>query len=203
MEKPHTKNPFINISTERPIWDQFYMVAPLVVIGSKQLEGYDLAPKHMAMPFGWNNYFGFICTPRHKTYHNIKAYGAFTVSFPRPDDVVLASLTASPRVDRAGSKPILDNLPTRPAEIIDGIFLEQAYLQLECNVERVIDGFKDNSLIVGEIVAAYVHKDMHRASGTDDQKTIYDAPLLAYLPPNRFASIKDSVAFPFPANFEK
>lgn len=36
------------------------MVAPLVIIGSREPDGgFDLAPKHMAMPVGWQNYYCF------------------------------------------------------------------------------------------------------------------------------------------------
>lgn len=179
------------------------MVAPLVVIGTKESEGYDLAPKHMAMPMGWNHYFGFVCTPRHATYHNAKHYGTFTVSFPFADQVLLTSLAASPRCDKAGSKPVLKNLSTLPAEIIDGVFLKDSYLFLECNLDRVVDGFGVNSLIVGEIVAAHIDKRSIRESGLDDQQLIYKSPLLTFLQPDRFATISETLAYPYPANFEK
>ena len=111
------------LDVERPIWEHFFTIAPLVVIGTCEGEGYDLAPKHRVTPLGWDNYFGFVCTPRHSTYHNVKHSGVFTVSFPRPDQIVLASLAASPRCDHAGQKPVLRALPTFRAGVVDGIFL--------------------------------------------------------------------------------
>ena len=86
---------------------------------------------------------------------------------------------------------------------MDGIFLKNAYLFLECNLERVIDGFGTNSLIIGEIVAAHVHQKALRGSEMDDQQLLYESPLLAFLPPDRFTNTQHSLAFPFPANFEK
>ena len=75
----------IPLATGQPIWDRFFTVFPLVIVGSKEPDGrYDLAPKHLAMPLGWENYFGFVCSPRHGTYHNIRRNAAFTVSYPRP-----------------------------------------------------------------------------------------------------------------------
>ena len=59
------------------------------------LGGYDLAPKHMATPLGWGGWFGFVCTPSHATYANALREGFFTVSFPRPSQVLLASLAAA------------------------------------------------------------------------------------------------------------
>ena len=78
----------VSLDVELPIWGQFYTVAPLAVIGTKEEGGYDLAPKHMVTPLGRENYFGFVCTPNHGTYHNVKKENVFTVSFPRPDQVV-------------------------------------------------------------------------------------------------------------------
>jgi flavin reductase (DIM6/NTAB) family NADH-FMN oxidoreductase RutF len=88
----------IPLDVGRPIWDRFFTVAPLVVVGSKEPDGsYDLAPKHMAMPLGWQNYYAFVCSPRHATYRNIRRERQFTVSFPRPTEIVASSLAASPR----------------------------------------------------------------------------------------------------------
>ena len=193
----------IQLDTTKPIWDRFYTAAPIVVIGTKEGEGYDLAPKHMVTPLGWNNYFGFVCTPKHATYHNVKHYRSFTVSYPKPDQMVMASLAASPRCDQSGSKPVIGQLPTFPSEMIDGIFLKDGYLFLECELDRIVEGFGENSLIIGQIVAASIREEALRNAEIDDQKLLHESPLPVYLNPGRFAVIKDTVAFPFPANFEK
>lgn len=193
----------VALDTDLPIWDRFYTVAPLVVIGTKEADHYDLAPKHMVTPLGWQNYFGFVCTPRHATYHNARHYGAFTVTFPRPSQVVLASLSASPRCEPSGRKPVLAELPTFPAEVVDGVFLEDGYLFLECEVERVVDGFGANSLLVGKIVAAQALTEALRLADRDDADVICEVPLLAYLAPGRYAEIATSFAFPFPADFQR
>ena len=156
----------------------------------------------MAFPMGWDNYFGFVCTPRHRTYHNAKREGGFTVSYPNPDQVVLASLSASPRCDD-DTKPIIDLLPTFPARMIEGVLLEDAYLYYECEFDRIVDGFGVNSLITGRIVAAYVRERALRSSDRDDNEVVRDAPLLAYLQPGRFAAIRESQSFPFPEHFER
>ncbi|MCK4776171.1 MAG: flavin reductase [Candidatus Krumholzibacteria bacterium] len=197
------ENYVASLDTDRPIWDHFFMVHNLVVIGTRQPEGeFDLAPKHMAIPMGWQNYFGFVCTPRHRTYLNIKQEKVFTVSYPRPTQVVLTSLTAAPRCED-DTKPSLQALPTVRAPNVECVFMKDAYLYLECELNRIIDGFGENSLIIGKIVGAYVAKDALRSSERDDNDLIYNTPLLAYLSPRRFATIKDSKAFPFPAQFKK
>jgi flavin reductase (DIM6/NTAB) family NADH-FMN oxidoreductase RutF len=200
-------NDFVSLDPDQPFWERFYMVAPLVVIGTaNEDETYNLAPKHMAAPMGWSDYFGFVCTPRHKTYRNAVRSGVYTVSYPKPSQVVLASLSASPRVgDPEGprEKPALDQLPTVEANEVDGIFLEDAYLFLECTLDRHVDDLGENSLLIGSVEAVHVHKEALRVSEQEDEAVIRENPLLAYLPPNRYATIDETNAFPFPAGFQK
>lgn len=186
-----------------PIWDRFFMVAPLVVIGTREADGsYDLAPKHMVTPLGWENYFGFVCTPEHGTYQNILRENVFTVSFPTADAVVLASLAASPRCSD-DSKPALDALPRFAAATIDGEFLSQSTLFFECELDRIVDDFGVNSLIAGRIVSARMSPAAQRRMDVDDQEVIAASPLLAYLAPGRYATIDRSDSFPFPAGFQR
>jgi flavin reductase (DIM6/NTAB) family NADH-FMN oxidoreductase RutF len=193
----------VTLDTGRPIWDRFFTVAPLVVVGTREEDRYNLAPKHMAFPLGWDNYFAFVCTPRHETYRSVLTTGEFTVTYPRPTQVVLASLTAEPREDLDEPKPMLSVMPTFPATEIDGVFLQDGYLFLECRLDRVLDGFSLNSLIVGRVIAAHVHPDALRADERDEQDLIYESPLLAYLSPGRYATVRESFAFPFPADFKR
>jgi flavin reductase (DIM6/NTAB) family NADH-FMN oxidoreductase RutF len=193
----------IELDVSQPVWDRFFWVAPLVLVGTMEADGgHDLAPKHMAAPMGWQNYFGFVCTHRHRTYANIRRDRAFTVSYPRPDQLVLTSLAASPRCEE-DQKPALDALPVMPARTIEGVLVEGAYLHLECELEQIVDGFGVNSLLVGRIVAARVAEDARRDAEIDDQALIHGSPLLAYLHPGRFATVDHSYSFPFPAGMRK
>lgn len=202
METTHEEQ-IIPLSLEQSIWDCVFTVAPLVVIGTRELDGtFNLAPKHLVTPLSWKNHFGFVCTPSHATYQNIKRERVFTVSYPRPTQMVLASLTAAPR-ENDGSKPALALLPTFPARQIKGVFIEDAYLYFECELDRIIDGFDINSLIASRIIAAYVATDSLRQSDKDNGSLLGDAPLLAYLNWGRFALIRDSFAFPFVGGFKR
>jgi len=193
----------VEIDTTQPIWDRFFMVAPLVLVGTVEPDGsMDFAPKHMVTPMGWQNYFGFVCSPRHSTCSNIRHNGEFTVSYPKPSQVVLSSLAASPR-QATGDKPVIDCFETSPARVVDGAFINEAYLLLECRHFKTIDGFGDNCLITGEIIAAYADPAFVRSSELDDQEVLHQSPLLAYLAPGRFATIDKSNAFPFPADMRK
>lgn len=191
------------LSTDDPIWDRFFSVAPLVLIGTREENGEDdFAPKHMVTPLGWDNYFGFVCTPRHATYRNVQREGVFTVTYPRPTQIVLASLAASGRCED-DSKPALAALPKLPARNVEGTFVADGYLFLECQLDRIVDGFGTNSLIAGQIVAAHVHEDALRVSERDDSDLIRELSLLTYLSPGRFARIEESFSFPFPADFSR
>jgi flavin reductase (DIM6/NTAB) family NADH-FMN oxidoreductase RutF len=193
----------LTLDVSQPIWDRFFTVAPLVAIGTKEADGrYDLAPKHLAMPLGWDNYFGFACTPSHCTYQNIRREGEFTASFLHPDRIVELSLAAAPR-DEVGHKLSLAALPTVPARAIDGVFLASSYLRLECQLDRIIDGFGINSLIVGKIIAAQLEEAALRQGDRDDAEILAQSPLLAYLSPGRFARIDSSFSFPFHAGFKR
>ena len=199
--KEHGSENLFTLREDLPIWEWVFTVNPLVLVGTKERdEGYDIAPKHMAFPLGWDNYFGFVCTPRHRTYDNVRREGVFTVTYPRPTQVVLTSLAATPRED-GGRKPSVDALPTFPANEIDGVFVKDGYLFLECALERVVDDFGENSLIAGRIVAAHVRPDYLRDSEKDDQDLIHEFPLLAYISPGRYLPVGESYSFPFPAGF--
>lgn len=197
-----TRYQLIALDVKRPIWDRFFSVSPLIVVGTREPDGqYNLAPKHRAMPMGDGNIFGFICTPRHGTYQNIVRSRAFTVSFLHPKQVLSASLAAAPR-DALNQKPALQALETLPATVVEGRLLADATLCLECQILKIVDGFGDNSLIAGEIVAAQVDESALRTTDEDDQDILMRSPLLAYLSPGRYATINNSYSFPFHAGFQ-
>lgn len=192
-----------DVGTDHPIWDRFYTVNPLVVVGTLEEDNtIDLAPKHMAFPMGWKNYFGFVCTPAHGTYQNVKRDKAFSVSYPKPSQLIITSLTASPRCED-NTKPVLQDLPTVESEIISPRCLKDAHIHLECTLERIVDGFGTNSLIVGKVIVARVDEAALRREDRDDQDVIFQAPLLAYLNPGRYTVINRSQSFPFPKDFSK
>jgi len=191
----------VPLATAAPIWSRFFTVAPLVIIGTLEPDGArDLAPKHMAMPLGWQNHFCFVCSPRHATQRNAQRMGAFTVSFPRPEQFLQVSMAAAGRTED-DTKPSLAALQTHPSAHVEGVLLTGAAAWLECELERVVDGFGENTLIVGRVVAAAVDERSLRDPDVDDGELIHHEPLLAYLSPGRFASVGQSMSFPFPSDF--
>jgi flavin reductase (DIM6/NTAB) family NADH-FMN oxidoreductase RutF len=93
-----TRTRYVSVPTDSPVWERFPTVAPLVLVGTIEPDGEpDIAPKHLAMPVSWGNYFGFVCHPDHGTYKNLIATGTFTVGYPTPQMLLHASLAAAPR----------------------------------------------------------------------------------------------------------
>lgn len=194
----------VSLSLDESIWERFFNVFPLVLVGTREEDGsHDLAPKHLAMPLSWGRWFGFVCTPRHRTYQNAVRTGAFTVSYPRPEQVVVTSLAAAPRCDGEQDKPSLLALPVFPAQVVDGVLVEGCPLYLECWLDRTVDDLDGNSLLMGRMAAAHVHVDALRGEDREDNELIHDHPLFAYLHPGRFAVIDQSLGFPLPAGFRR
>lgn len=190
----------IELDVSKSVWDRFFTVAPLTLVGTIEEDGSaDLAPKHRAMPLGWSNYFFFVCSPRHRTQKNALRTGFFTVSFPRPDQVVEISMAAAPREE--GEKPSLAVIPTFPARVVEGVLVKGAYLWLECRLDRVIEDYGDDSLIIGEVVAASVSEKAMRDADGDDADLLRSDPLLAYVSSGRFARVDETFSFPFHAGF--
>ena len=193
----------ISLDCAVPIWDRLYLAHPLVIIGTVDLDGaVDFAPKHMAGPVSWENLFGFVCCEGHATYRNAVRSGVFTVSYPTPDQVVTTSLTAAPR-SPDDSKPSLSVVATEPAKVVDGALISGARIHLECELERTIEDLGPNSLVIGRIVAAAVTEAAVRFLDREDWHTITEAPIMVYLPPNRYATIDESRSFPFPAGWSR
>ncbi|WP_457651598.1 flavin reductase [Rhodocaloribacter sp.] len=193
-----TPSPLVSLDVDLPIWERVFTVAPLVVVGTKDPEGgHTFAPKHQAMPIGWANYFGFACTPEHRTYQNVVREGVFTVTYPPATRVVRAALAASLRSDDE-ARHALDAFPTFPATKIDGVFLSDGYLFLECELEKIVGGFGPFGLVAGRVAAAYVREEALRIFDQSDHELIGRMPLPVYLAPGRYASVRESLAFPVP-----
>ena len=198
-----TEPQLIELDTTESIWERFFSVYPLVLVGTRDPDGSDdLAPKHLAMPVSFQNYFGFVCSETHATYRNVRRERQFTVTYAQPSQAILASLAATPRCED-GSKPITSALPTFPATKVAGAFLANGYVFLECELHDIIDGLGDNALIMGRIIAARIAEGALREYERDDQELVHDHPLLAYLYPGRFAEISTSNKLPFPVGFAR
>jgi len=184
------------------LWEQVFTVAPLVLVGTVEGKAFDIAPKHLATPLSWEGLFGFVCSPDHATYRNIRVQREFTVSFPPAEGIVETSLAAGGR-SGDGEKPSLAAIETVPARVVAPPLVDGCLLYLECKLARFVDGLDRNSLVVGRIVAASAPQEALRGAEIDDADLIHRLGLLAYLAPGRFASVRDSHAYPYPADFRR
>ena len=100
-------------------------------------------------------------SPQPRDPRNAERTGAFTVSFPRPDTIVEVALAAEPGGRREAE---LGGDRRLAGRVVDGVLVDDAHLWLECQLERVIDGFGRNTLIAGRVVAASVAASSLRAS---------------------------------------
>jgi flavin reductase (DIM6/NTAB) family NADH-FMN oxidoreductase RutF len=191
----------VGLVTTGSIWDKVFVVAPLVLVGTLEDDGTpNLAPKHMATRIGSDG-FCFVCSHRHATLRNALAREAFTVGFPRPSQILQTSLAAGGRAEDS-SKPSLAALRTFPATTVEGVLVEGCHLHLECRLDRIVEGFEDETvLVVGRIVAAAAADDALRHSDGDDADLVARSPLLAYVSPGRFASVQETLSFPYPHDF--
>jgi flavin reductase (DIM6/NTAB) family NADH-FMN oxidoreductase RutF len=81
---------------------------------------------------------------------------------------------------------------------VAGPLVQGAYLQLECELERVIEGFGENGLIIGRIVAAYAAPDALRDLENEADASLQAMPPIAYIHPGRFIAVTETLSFPFP-----
>lgn len=200
MDTPELEH-LTSLSPLEPLWKHFFTLSPLVVIGTRQGEEYNLAPKHLALPLGWGSYFGFVCTPRHRTYQNVKEHGDFTVSYPRPEQVAEVGRLAQPRTEE-GEKPVLETVETFPARDVDGVFLKGAALFIECRLERFVERLGENVLVIGSVEALHVPASATRSEIDDEGAYLREHPLLAYVDPGRYAAVTETHPFPFPDEFD-
>ena len=192
----------VTLPPDEPYWERFLSVFPLVLVATMEEWGeHDIAPKHMAMPMGWDNWFGFVCSPRHGTWRNAVRTGVFTVSYAPPSQVLLTSFAAAPRC--GPHKPALEALEVFPAQVVEGVLVEHCAVHLECELHETVEGLGECGLIIGRVVAAHAHPDVLLDADRDDNDLLARHPLLAYLHPGRFAVVAESQGFPWPAGFRR
>ena len=186
----------LSLELSHSIWDRFFTVAPLVVIGTRASEGaQNLFATHRAFPFDPENLFAFLASPAEPVVQNCLRERAFSVSFPHPRQIVEASLATAP-AGTDDQNPLVAEIQTFRAREIDAPVLAGARLGLECRLERVVEDLGTSWLIVGTIVAAHLDRDTRRVSERDDYDLVARHPLLAFVAPGRFAEIEHTDTFP-------
>ena len=136
---------------------------PVLMIGT-----YDEQGKADVMNAAWGGQYDttqvMLCLGEHQTTKNIRAKGAFTVSFADVEHMVacdyvgIVSGTDEPRkMEKAG-------LHTFKAEMVDAPVIEELPLTLECKLVK----FNEDGIVVGEIVNISADERILDADGKVD-----------------------------------
>ena len=100
-------------------------------------------------------------------------------------------------------RDVVQHIPTVSSEDGENIFVADSYLFLECDLHKIFDGFDDYSIITGTVEKAFVHKKYKIHSDQGQQGRIYENPLLVYVAQGRFAKVHETMAYPYPKDFER
>lgn len=130
---------------EKKTW--FYPL-PVLIVGS-----YDENGKANAMNAAWGgiyeaNHVVLCLTAGHKTTKNIKAKGAFTVSFADADHVVSADYVGLVSANNTSEKLEKAGFTTEKSDFVDAPIICELPMTLECRLVKV----NEDGNIIGEIV---------------------------------------------------
>ena len=175
----HVREDLVTLGQDWPVWDRVFTVNPLVLIGTRERERW-IRPRPQAhgVPHGLGELLRVRLHPAPRDLPQRQARGRLhrqlsEADAGRPREP--GGITQRERRFQAS----LYALPTFPASEVDGVFIQDAYLFLECVLDRIVDDFGENSLIAGRVVAAHVSEDYLRASERDDNDLIHES---RYLP---------------------
>ena len=94
-----------SVEIDDRLWEHVFVASPLVLVGTREPDGTDdFAPKHRIVTS--DAHFAFVCRPSHATWRNALREEAFTVSWPGPRQIVMASAAASPRCEDGEKKAL-------------------------------------------------------------------------------------------------
>ncbi len=137
---------------------------PVLIIGTY---GEDGTPD--AMNAAWGGIYDtgkvVLClSAGHKTTANIKARGAFTVSFADKANLVASDYVGIVSANKEPDKLAKAGFHTTKSEFVDAPLIDELPMALECKLEKVN---KDGN-IIGEIVNVSVDESILDAEGTVD-----------------------------------
>lgn len=120
---------------------------PVLIVGT-----YDEAGKADAMNAAWGGIYDtnqvMLCLGEHKTTANIRAKGAFTVSFADADHVVPADYVGIVSANDTPDKMEKAGFHTTTSEFVDAPIIDELPMTLECKLVK----FNEDGIVIGEIV---------------------------------------------------
>jgi len=182
---------------------RYFTVKPIVLVttlGPRDIP--NVAPKTQCMDVGRDeDYFAFVCTPKHHTYQNAKANGEFVVNYPGPE--LIHKVSAASQFAENVDEIALAGLTSIPSLVVKPPRIKECRVHLECMVEEVKD-LDAASIILGKIVARSANKEVsfERGKAEESINLLFNYPLLAYVYPNHYTTIRAATEFTFPKNYK-
>jgi len=162
----------------------------------------NVAPKTQCMDVGRREeYFAFVCTPKHHTYQNAKANKEFVANYPSPELIQKVSATSqsAENVDEIA----LVGLTGIPSLVVKPPRIKECRVHLECKVVEIKD-LDVASIILGKVVARSASKEasFERGKAKERINLLSNHPLLAYVYPDHYTTIGSATEFIFPKNYK-
>jgi len=180
-----------------------FSIKPIILVTTLGSNGLpNVAPKTQCTSIGRHEeYFAFVCTPRHHTYQNAKADGEFVVNYPGPE--LIERVSAASQFAENVDEVVLSGLTSIPSLVVKPPRIKECRVHLECEVADVKD-LDDGSIILGKVVSRSGDREISFKKGTAEENInlLSTHPLLTYVYPNHYASINTAEKFIFPKNYK-
>lgn len=184
-------------------YGRYFTVKPLILVTTLGPRGLpNVAPKTQNMDVGRREqYFAFVCTPKHHTYQNAKANREFVVNYPGPE--LIEKVSAAALLAEDIDEIALAGLTGIPSVVVKPPRIKECYLHLECKLVEIKD-LEDSSIILGKIAARSVNKEVsfERGKSKENIRLLSKRPLLAYVYPDHYTKISVAEEFVFPKNYK-
>lgn len=177
---------------------RFFRPTSLVLVTTLSPLGVgNVAPKTQVMPVGRKGYWAFACCDRHHTYQNVARQGEFVINIPGPELIEQVSQAAAefpPGTDEISGA----GLTAIASRVVGVPSIAECRVHLEFKNYQILDGFGEESLVIGEVVAVTVDEEAVDAG----VEILEGHPLLVYVYPGHYTGIKKAEKFVFPRNYK-
>jgi len=138
---------------------RYFTVKPLILVTTLGPDGLpNVAPKTQNMDVGrTEEYFAFVCTPKHHTYQNAKTNGEFVVNYPGPE--LIRNVSASSQFAENVDEIALAGLTAIPSLVVKPPRIKECFAHLECRLVEIKD-LDSASIILGKIVARSASREV-------------------------------------------
>lgn len=171
----------------RDFWKPLVTIKPLILVTTRSGKGVNNgAVKSLALQCSFEPYrYGFVCTPDHDTYKNIKETREFGINFPAPEfekNIMSFGRDFPEDIDEmmeAGIQVFYSEKGSVP-------LISDCYFSLECRLDQIID-WENSSLIIGRVYMGWANSDYIQKT---DKEKLEDG-ILSYLYPVGLRSFRD------------